>query len=78
MVDLATVLAGPGCARYLGDFGADVIKVERPGQGDGTRAMGWPDPADGTALLWKLVGRNKRTVVLDRQILGNQGLSVFF
>jgi crotonobetainyl-CoA:carnitine CoA-transferase CaiB-like acyl-CoA transferase len=65
VVDLATVIAGPGCARYLADFGADVIKVERPGLGDGTRAMGWPDPADGTALLWKLVGRNKRTVVLD-------------
>ncbi len=65
VLDLATVLAGPGCARYLGDFGADVIKVERPGTGDSTRAMGWTDPADDVTLMWKLVGRNKRTVALD-------------
>ena len=39
VVDCATVVAGPGCARYLGDFGADVIKVERPGVGDSMRQM---------------------------------------
>lgn len=65
VVDLSTVVAGPGCARYLGDFGADVIKVERPDGGDTTRAMGWRDPRDGTTLWWKLEGRNKRSVVLD-------------
>jgi crotonobetainyl-CoA:carnitine CoA-transferase CaiB-like acyl-CoA transferase len=64
VIDLATVLAGPGCARYLGDFGADVIKVERPG-GDTLRAMGWRDPADDVTLFWKLGGRNKRSIVLD-------------
>jgi crotonobetainyl-CoA:carnitine CoA-transferase CaiB-like acyl-CoA transferase len=64
VVDMATLIAGPGAARYLGDFGADVIKVEAP-DGDGTRSLGWRDPRDGETLFWKLVGRNKRTVVLD-------------
>src|SRR6187455_299724 len=67
VIDLATVVAGPGCARYLADFGATVIKVERPGTGDTTRAMGYPDPADptGTSLFWRYLGRGKRCVVLD-------------
>lgn len=65
VVDLATVVAGPGCARYLADFGADVVKVERPGSGDTTRAMGWTHPDDDVTLWWKLAGRNKRTVVAD-------------
>ncbi|MCU1351094.1 MAG: putative CoA-transferase [Acidimicrobiales bacterium] len=65
VVDCSTVVAGPGCARYLGDFGADVIKVERPDGGDTTRAMGWRDRRDDVTLWWKLAGRNKRSVVLD-------------
>lgn len=65
VVDCSTVVAGPGCARYLGDFGADVVKVERPDGGDTTRAMGWRDPADDVTLWWKYAGRNKRSVVLD-------------
>jgi crotonobetainyl-CoA:carnitine CoA-transferase CaiB-like acyl-CoA transferase len=64
VIDLATVVAGPGCARYLADFGADVIKVERPDGGDTTRAMGWRDTDDVT-FWWKLCGRGKRSVVLD-------------
>ena len=64
VIDMSTVLAGPNCARYLADFGADVVKVERPG-GDGLRDMAWRDPRDGDGLWWKLVNRNKRTVVLD-------------
>jgi crotonobetainyl-CoA:carnitine CoA-transferase CaiB-like acyl-CoA transferase len=64
VVDCATVIAGPGAAKYLADFGADVIKVERP-EGDTTRGLGWVDPADGVSLWWKIVGRGKRTVVLD-------------
>jgi crotonobetainyl-CoA:carnitine CoA-transferase CaiB-like acyl-CoA transferase len=65
VIDVSTVLAGPNCARHLGDFGADVIKVERPGTGDTTRSMGWRDPRDDVTLFWKLVGRNKRTITLD-------------
>ena len=65
VIDLATVVAGPGAARYLGDFGADVIKVERPGSGDTARSMGWRDPRDGETLWWKLLGRNKRCITLD-------------
>ncbi len=65
VIDCSTVVAGPGCARYLGDFWADVIKVERPDGGDTTRAMGWRHPDDGMTLWWKMAGRNKRSVVLD-------------
>ena len=74
VVDISTVLAGPGCARHLADFGADVIKVERPGSGDTVRAMGWRDPADDITLFWKIAGRGKRTVVLDLKT--DEGLSV--
>jgi crotonobetainyl-CoA:carnitine CoA-transferase CaiB-like acyl-CoA transferase len=65
VVDISTVLAGPNCARYLADFGADVIKVERPGTGDSLRGMAWRDPRDGEGLWWKLVNRNKRNIALD-------------
>ena len=61
---MSTVIAGPNCARYLADFGAEVVKVERP-DGDSLRNMAWRDPRDGIGLWWKLVNRNKRTVALD-------------
>ena len=65
VLDISTVLAGPNCARYLADFGADVIKVERPDTGDSLRSMAWRDPRDGSGLWWKLVNRNKRNIALD-------------
>ena len=65
VVDCSTVIAAPGCARYLGDYGADVVKVERPDGGDGTRGLGWRDPRDGESLWWKLTARNKRCVTID-------------
>ena len=64
VVDISTVLAGPNCARYLADYGADVIKIERP-EGDTLRNMAWRDERDGEGLWWKLANRNKRTVVAD-------------
>ncbi len=67
VIDVATVVAGPGCARYLADFGADVIKVERPG-GDTARTLGWKHPDDGESLWWKILGRNKRTIELDLKV----------
>jgi crotonobetainyl-CoA:carnitine CoA-transferase CaiB-like acyl-CoA transferase len=64
VLDLATVFAGPGAARHLADFGADVIKVEAPG-GDGTRRMTWFPPEGGDSYAWKSVARNKRCIELD-------------
>jgi crotonobetainyl-CoA:carnitine CoA-transferase CaiB-like acyl-CoA transferase len=64
VIDMATVFAGPGAARHLADFGADVIKIEAPA-GDGVRRMGWFPPGGGDSYTWKLLGRNKRAVVAD-------------
>lgn len=64
VVDMATVVAGPGATKYLADFGADVIKVERP-SGDSTREMGWTPPSGGDSYFWKLVNRGKRAISLD-------------
>src|SRR2546428_11617644 len=63
VIDMATLIAGPTAAKYLADFGADVIKVERPDGGDTARTMGWQK--DGVSLWWKNLGRNKRAVALD-------------
>ena len=76
VLDLSTVLAGPNCARYLADFGADVIKIERPDTGDSLRNMAWRDPRDGEGLWWKVVNRNKRTVALDLKL--DADLDVFW
>ena len=63
VVDASTILAGPLCAQLLGDYGADVVKIEQPGRGDGMRGHGLSK--DGVPLWWKMVSRNKRTVALD-------------
>ena len=61
VVDAATLFAGPMVATLLGDFGADVIKVEHPA-GDSLRNLGWEK--DGVSLWWAVVNRNKRAVTL--------------
>ncbi|MFF4013621.1 CaiB/BaiF CoA transferase family protein [Streptomyces sp. NPDC001843] len=63
VLDLATLFAGPLAATLLGDFGAEVVKVEHPAKPDPSRGHG---PAKhGVGLWWKLLGRNKRTITLD-------------
>ena len=64
MLDLSRVLAGPYCTMLLSDLGADVVKVERPGEGDETRAWG-PPTAGGESAYFLAVNRGKRSVALD-------------
>ena len=64
VLDLATFIAGPYCATYLAEFGADVVKVELAGQGDPIRKFG-TQTASGDTLVWLSEGRNKRSIELD-------------
>lgn len=68
VIDASTIIAGPLCCQILGDFGADVIKIEHPTQPDGLRGHG--HQKDGQPLWWKEVSRNKRGVALN---LGSAG-----
>lgn len=67
VIDLATVVAGPGVGKYFADYGADVIKIEKP-SGDSTRSMGWTQPGETDSLWWKLVNRGKRSLVLNLKL----------
>ena len=64
VLDASRVLAGPFCGQLLGDLGADVIKLERPGQGDETRTWGPPWLGELSAYYLSC-NRNKRAVTLD-------------
>ncbi|MCR8941394.1 MULTISPECIES: CaiB/BaiF CoA transferase family protein [Streptomyces] len=63
VIDASTILAGPLCAQLLGDFGAEVVKIEHPVAGDGMRGHG--KSRNGIPLWWKELSRNKRTVGLS-------------
>ncbi|MGW2524018.1 CaiB/BaiF CoA transferase family protein [Streptomyces sp. NPDC001617] len=63
VLDLATLFAGPLAATMLGDFGAEVVKIEHPTKPDPSRGHG--PSKNGIGLWWKLLGRNKRTMTLD-------------
>ncbi len=67
VLDLTRVLSGPYCTMLLGDMGARVIKIERPGRGDDTRAWG-PPFVDGESTYFLSVNRNKESVTLDFQV----------
>jgi len=72
VLELGTLLAGPFCGQLLGDFGAEIIKIEPPGQGDPMRVWG-REKAHGKSLWWPVVGRNKKAITLDlRQAEGQQ------
>lgn len=73
VLDLATLAAAPLAATYLGEFGAEVIKVEQPGAGDPIR--GWGNQRDGIGLMWKSVSRNKKSVTLNLRVPRGQELA---
>ena len=64
VLDCATFIAGPYCATFLAEFGAEVIKVEMPGVGDPTRKFGTPTPC-GDSLVWLSEGRNKKSLTIN-------------
>lgn len=63
VLETGSMLAGPFCGSLLGDFGAEVIKLEKPGRPDALRE--WPPFKDGQPLWWKAMARNKRLATLD-------------
>lgn len=65
VLDLSRVLAGPWATQLLADYGADVVKVERPGSGDDTRGWGPPYAANGEAAYFLAANRNKKSVAID-------------
>jgi crotonobetainyl-CoA:carnitine CoA-transferase CaiB-like acyl-CoA transferase len=73
VVEMTEALAGPYCAMLLGDLGADVIKVERPGVGDQSRAWG-PPFIDGESAYYLSVNRNKRSLELNVKDAGDRAL----
>jgi crotonobetainyl-CoA:carnitine CoA-transferase CaiB-like acyl-CoA transferase len=73
VLDLATLAAAPLTATYLGEFGADVIKVEQPDGGDPIRT--WGHQRDGIGLMWKSISRNKRSITLNLRCGEGQALA---
>ena len=63
VIDFTQVMLGPCCTQMLGDYGADVVKIELPGAGDTVRKLG--EQRAGVGLYWKTLSRNKRSVALD-------------
>ncbi|MCC5862392.1 MAG: CoA transferase [Gammaproteobacteria bacterium] len=64
VIEMGTLLAGPFCGQLLGDFGAEVIKIEPPGKGDPMREWG-QEKAHGKSLWWPVIARNKKSITLN-------------
>src|SRR3954467_5599101 len=75
VIDCASWIAGPVAATMLSDFGADVIKIEPPGEGDPWRAS-QPIPGRKVDYYWQLTSRNKRSLALD--LKHPEGLAVLY
>jgi crotonobetainyl-CoA:carnitine CoA-transferase CaiB-like acyl-CoA transferase len=63
VLELGQLIAGPYCGQILGDFGAEVVKLEQPGTGDPMRS--WGVVVDGRSLSWAVIARNKRSITAD-------------
>ena len=73
VLDLATFVAAPFCATLLGEFGAEVIKVEQPGRGDDLRRLGTP-VRDGLSYWWLVESRNKKSITCNLRVPEGQAL----
>jgi formyl-CoA transferase len=73
VLELGTLIAGPFCGQLLGDMGAEVIKIEAPGQGDPMRHWG-PQERGQPSVWWPVIGRNKKSITLDLRQADGQSL----
>lgn len=73
VVEMGQLIAGPFCGKTLGEFGADVVKIETPGSGDPLR--NWRMLQDGTSVWWQVQSRNKRSVAIDLRAAEGQALA---
>ena len=74
LIEMGTLLAGPFCGQLMGDFGAEVIKVEAPGKGDPMRDWG-QEKQHGMSLWWPVIARNKKSVTLNLRVKDGQELA---
>ncbi|NUZ06592.1 CaiB/BaiF CoA transferase family protein [Piscinibacter koreensis] len=73
VVEMGQLIAGPFAGKTLGDFGADVVKIEAPGSGDPLR--NWRLVKDGTSVWWQVQSRNKRSIALDLRSAEGQAIA---
>jgi len=73
VIEMGQLIAGPFCGKFLGEFGADVIKIEPPGGGDPLR--NWRMIKNGTSVWWQVQSRNKRSVAIDLRAKEGQDLA---